>query len=73
VHTLTVYASDAYDFTGACETVTFKLETEAATPSESQLGPFPTVWDSVFGIASASIVSFGFAAYFVRAKRRKKA
>jgi outer membrane protein assembly factor BamB len=73
MHTLTVYANDAYGFTGASETVTFKLETEAAPPSGSQLAPFPTVWASVFVIASASIISFGLVAYFVRVKRRKKA
>jgi hypothetical protein len=50
--------------------VSFTVEKETSSETEQNPAPFPTVWTSIAIIASASVLTFGVVAYFVRRKRR---
>ncbi len=66
-HSLVVYAKDEAGNTGASAT------TEFTVAKETQAATFPTTWIATAIIASATIVTFGFLAYFLKRKKRSAA
>ncbi len=65
-HNVTVYATDAFNNTGASETVTFNVVEKTETE------PFPTTWIIVAVVVIASLVGAAVLAYIIKVKRRQR-
>jgi hypothetical protein len=69
-HSLVVYAEDQAGNTGASATKEFTVE-ETAAAKETQAAPLSITLAATAIIASAAVISFGLAAYFVKRRRKR--
>jgi hypothetical protein len=66
LHNVTVYAKDAFENSGASETITFTIT--KPEPSITKPEPFPTTWLAAT-IVSVAVVSVGILVYFRKRRR----
>lgn len=67
-HSVTVYATDAYDSTGASKTVAFTVAEK--TETEPRPESFPNGWLAAGIVASAVVICLGLLAFYARTKKK---